>query len=48
VGVIFTLSANHQKKKAVLQYNRSLEKKNAVYIKPLHTSKGVGIAIGLQ
>ena len=45
ISVIFYLSANTQKKKAVLIYNKGLESKPLAYIKPLISEKGVGITL---
>ena len=45
LSVIFTLSANNQKKKAILSYNKGLEKKTIARWKPKINSNGLGISL---
>jgi hypothetical protein len=45
LSIIFTLSANNQKKKTVLSYNRGLEQKTIARWKPKINSNGLGISL---
>jgi hypothetical protein len=45
IGTIFYLSANNNKKKAILEYNEGLGKKTSFRLLPTSSSNGVGLAL---
>ncbi len=45
LGTIFYLSANNNKKKAVLEYNDGLGKKTSLHLLPTSGPNGVGLAL---
>ena len=45
IGIIMTLSAQNQKKKTILTYNKGLEKQMSFKIDPIGNKNGVGLTI---
>jgi hypothetical protein len=45
IAAIFNLAGNKNKKKAMLEYNDALDKKNTFKLRPVGTANGIGLAL---